>query len=60
MSLKLIGVATILYIRILDLPNKASYEHAIGVSNGGNQVYVPADVLTVRSHIVCLPAIHDS
>jgi len=60
MSLKLIGVATILYIRILDLPNEASYEHAIGVSDSGDQVYVLADMSTVRSHVVCLPAIYYS
>ena len=40
MSLELIGIATILRMKISNLPSEPFYRHGIGVSDDGGQVYV--------------------
>jgi len=60
MSLELIKVATILCMKILDLPSESFCEHGIEASYNNNQVYVLAEVSTMRSHVFFLLAIHHS
>ena len=60
MSLELIGAATKLCIEILDLPSEPFCGHGIGASDDSDQVYVPAEVSTVRNHVFSLPVIHHS
>ena len=60
MSLELIGAATKLCMKTLDLPSEPFCGHGIGASDDGDQAYVPAEVSTVGSHVFFLPVIHHS
>ena len=60
MSLELIGAATKLCMKILNLPSEPFYGHEIGASDNSDQVYVPAEVSTAGSHVLSQPVIHHS
>lgn len=60
MSLDLIGAATIRCMEYLDLPSEPFCGHGIGLSDGGDQIYMLAKVSWVGSYMVIMPAIYYS
>ena len=60
MSLELIGAATKLCMKILNLSSEPFCGHGIGASDDGDQVHVPAEMSTVKNHVFSLPVIHHS
>lgn len=55
-----IGAAIKLCMKILDLSSEPFCGHGIEASDDGNQIYVPAEMFTVKNHIFFLPVIHYS